>query len=448
MKKLSSKGLLLLLYLVGLSLSHIRAQDLAAATQLSTAGQYQEAEAALLQLLEVEPDNSEIRLAHAYNLAWMGKYKRSILAFKDALRLGANEEEATLGLAYAYAWSHQYGTARTHFSSILRRNVGNFNAKKGIAYTYLWQGNGKTALHYFKEIIAKQPEEYDLYIGQGMAHLQQKNNTAAESSFQMALELQPTSSEALQLLETARRAPNLFEFDIWAGNSWLGQDQQKFGLRGGQFSTQITKRLRAFIKYDNSLALDILNFAQRDKSVPIVTLGGVGEWNKNLLTEAEYGLRIFDAQQYQHLTSIGQVFFLPEGLRVKVGGYAGIGQNMPSEWMTFLSFNFPLVDKLHLEPSYYYVQPPGATGAEHRMQLGAQYRPRAGYEVNIYGFYGNSVLPESSTRIGLYGAGLIGVAPLHPLVSAQLIARYEHGAYFDFTSIAVGLKVRIDRLVQ
>lgn len=448
MKKVMYRWLFLSIGYLSLNTSALLAQDLAQATALSTSGQYGQAERIFQDILNQQPANAAATLAHAFNLSWMGHYKEAIESFKKALDLGANQEEATIGMAYAYAWSHKYALARSAFSQVLRKNQDNLNAKKGIAFSYLWQGNPQAALHYFDEIISKHPQQYDLFIGKGMAHLQSKDNEAAETAFKRALELSPGSAEAIQLIETAQRAPNLIEVDIWGGYSWLGDKEQKLGLRGLQLSAQLAKQWRGFAKYDNSLALDILNFARRDKAAPTVAMGAVHEWNKNLISELEYGIRFLDKDQYQHLVSGGQVYFLPQGIRLKVGAYAGFGQNTNTEWMTYFSLNLPLLENLHIEPVYYFVQPPASNTSEHRIQLGAQYRPATAFEINASGFYGTSSLNENGKRPTLYGWSLTGLAPIHRLLWGQLVLRQEKGVYYDFTSVALGIKVRVDKLVR
>lgn len=400
-------SLYLTLLLCGLTASLAHGQSLAQALQLSQSGRYAEAESAFSQL----PQNAETLLARGFNFSWWGRYD-------DALRA---------------------------FSSVLDAQPGNFEAQKGAAFTLLYQGNAEEAARAFEKLSSQEPSAYDLFIGKGMAWQAAKNYRKAQTAFKRALELQPQSAEARQFLQSAALAPAFLETDIWLGFSRLDGNVNQFNLRGAQLSVQAAKKWRALLKYDNSLALDILNLARRDRNAPLVSAGLVREWNGKSLSEAEYGLRFLDDNQTQHLISAGQVFFLPNNSRLKAGGLLGFGQNLDTEWMVYASYNVPLGEKFRFEPTYYFIQPPNAPGPEHRLQLGLQYQSRTGYQLNLYGLYGNTLILEGEGREPLFGWSLTALAPFSNIVWAQLSLRQEKGVFYNFSSAALGLKVRLNK---
>lgn len=421
-------------------------QSLAEAKLLSESGDHEAAELLFNQLLTEQPQNPEIILAHAYNLSWMGRNKQAVNQFTQAMRLGADTESAQTGLGYAYAWSKQYAQARNTFSSVARNQPDNLEAKKGIALTYLWQGQYEVALHYFDELLKSYPSNYDLLLGKGQALLCNKNKTEAATTFQQALEAQPESIEAKNYLEIAKKASNFLEGDLWLGFSHLDGDENKFGLRGLQLGAQLSSKWRGYLKYDNTLALDLLNFARLNKNAPFIAAGAVREWNSKLLTEMEYGLRFFEGGDLQHLVSGAQVFFLPENIRLKVGGFAGFGQNLSTEWMSYLSVDLPTWQGLRLEPTYYYIQPPNTSNTEHRVQLGLKYHPLGnGLELNLAGLYGQAAVPNESGEKDLFGWTFSGLIPVNQTLLGQFVVRQEKGVFYDFTSVALGLKVRINK---
>lgn len=399
--------LLLLLW----SFSRAQAQDLAQARQLSQSGRYAEAESAFSQLLVQQPQHAETLLARGFNFSWWGRYAEALQAFSDALDA----------------------------------QPGNFEAQKGAAFTLLYQGKAKEAAQAFENLTAREPSAYDLFIGKGLAHQAAKDYRKAQMAFKRALELQPQSAEARQFLQAAALAPAFLETDIWLGFSRLDADVNQFNLRGAQLSVQAAKKWRALFKYDNSLALDILNLARRDRNAPLISAGLVREWNGKSLSEAEYGLRFLEEKQTQQLISAGQVFFLPNNSRLKAGGLLGFGQNLDTEWMAYASYNAPLGEKFRLEPTYYFIQPPNAPGPEHRLQLGLQYQSRMGYQLNLYGLYGNTLIQEGEGREPLFGWSLTALAPFSNIAWAQLTLRQEKGVFYNFTSAALGLKVRINK---
>lgn len=420
-------------------------QPLNHAKQLSQSGAYHEAETIFQKLLNEQPENGEVVLAHAYNLSWMGKHQKAVEKFKRAEQLGANWEDANLGIAYASAWSFHYDEARKIFSDILRKNPDNLSAQKGLAYTYLWQGNNETAILYFDQLIEKNGPSYDLLLAKGQSHLNNGDNNAAKSAFQMALEFSPDSDEVQQYLELARQTSRFLEVNLWSGYSVLGNDENKFGLRGVQLTAKFNNNWQAFAKYDNSLALDILNFVRQNKNIPTLSGGVVREWNKNFSSEIEYGVRFLEEDKIQHLVSGGQVYFLPWNVNIKIGGFVGFGQDLATEGMAYLSLNLPIINSLRLEPSYYYVLPPNNSSKEHRLQMRLQYLFGKGYEVNLYGLYGQSAIADESGNKQIYGWSTSALAPITPSLWGQLIVRQEIGVFNDFTSMALGVKVRFNQ---
>ena len=386
-------------------------QSLAKARQFSQSGLYQEAADMYAQLLSQNPGNPEIVLAQAHNYSWWGQYPEAIKAF----------------------------------SEILAADPGNPDAFKGIAFTYFYQNDLDGALTAFEAAIAKNPDDYDLALGKGLVLLAGKEYSKARRAFERALEIKPGSEEAKRYLQTANLAPGFLEGDVWVGYSQLAGQENKFKLRGLQLGVQAAKNWRAVMKYDNSLALDILNLARQDKNMPMVSAGLIHEWNKKLFSELEYGLRFLDKNQTQQFLSAGQVFFLQQNMRIKLGGFAGFGQNIPKEWMAYASFNLPATAHIRIEPTYYLIQPPNGKGFEHRLQLGLQYQTNRGYQLNLYGTYGNTLVDESAGRQQLFGWSLTALAPFSRSVWGQLALRQEKGVFYNFTSLALGIQVRVQK---
>ena len=403
----NSMIILLFLHLPQLS----SGQSLERAQQYSNAGHYAEAETMMQQLAEQNPDDRAIMLARAYNYSWWGKHQEALSAF----------------------------------SAILALDPDNLEALKGKAFTLFFNGETGPAVLAFETAARVAPGDYDIQIGKGLALLEEKEYKAAQWSFKRALEIRPNSAEAKQHLQTALLAPGLVEGDIWVGYSLLGGQENKINLRGLQLNVRASKKLRAIAKFDNSLALDILSLARSDKAAPMVSAGLIREWGKKSLTELEYGFRFLDKDLTQHFISGGQVFFFQPNIRLKLGGFAGFGQGLPGEWMTYFSANLPATKHIRVEPTYYYIQPPNSPGAEHRLQLGLQFQTNRGYQLNLYGLYGNTLIEEGGSRQPFFGWSLTGLAPFSKSVWGQFAFRQEKGVYYDFTSVALGLKLRINK---
>ena len=391
--------------------SQAQAQTLAKAQQFSNAGRYEEAEKMYQQLIAQKPGDLSIAMARAYNFSWWGRH---IEALKG-------------------------------FSEVLVQEPGHFDALKGSAFAYLYKEDYARSIVAFEQAALLAPNDYDLYLGKGLAFLGDKQYASARAAFTKALSIKPDSAEAKRYLQTVDLAPGFIEGDIWVGYSTLAGQERNVNLRGLQLSLQASKNWRALLKYDNSMGLDILNLASQNRSVPMISGGLIREWNKKLFTEAEYGVRLLEKDQIQHFISAGQVIFLPQNMRIKLGGFAGFGQNLDKEWMGYLSFNLPATPRIRIEPTYYLILPPNSPGVEHRMQLGLQYQTPRGYQLNLYGTYGNTVVPDGAGREQFFGWGLTGIAPFSRIVWGQVAIRQEKGIYYDFTSVSLGAKLRINK---
>lgn len=419
-------------------------QSLSDAVRLSHEGKHAEAEAVFSMLQDARPNDAAAALARAFNKSWMGSQKEAIAGFEGALRLGAEEVSVLSGLGYAAAWSRDFARAKQSFSRVLELDPGNEDATKGLAFTHLWQGNHVEAIRLFDELLVKTPDAYDLNIGKGLAHLGNAEHTSARIAFERALAIDPASEEAKELIQKAPMARPSIEGDVWLGFTQLGENENRAGLRGLQLTAQMGKFTRAWAKYDNTLALDILQFARSGKAAPFLAAGMSRQWNTRLISELEYGVRIFDDNQIQHLISGAQVFFLPNNIRIKAGAFAGFGSNANSEWMAYGSFNVPAGKRFRIEPTYYYISP-DAGSREHRVQLGLQYRSPRDWELNFYGLYGQTRLEGLENSGDIYGWSISGLYPFGKRIAAQWILRQEQSLFYRFTSAAAGVKIRMYR---
>jgi len=384
-------------------------------------------------------------LVQAQEFSHAGKYREAETIFQQMTAHNQGDDAITLARAYNFSWWGKYSEALSAFSQVLSRDPGNAEALKGKAFTHLFKGDSRQAVKAFEEAAGKAPNDYDIHLGKGLALLEEKKYSAAGKSFERALEIQPGSAEAKRYSETAKLAPGIVEGDVWLGYSRLDGKEDRFNLRGLQLSAQAAKKWRIFAKYDNSLALDILGLARQDKNAPMVSAGAIREWNKKLLTELEYGLRFLDRDQTQHFISGGQVFFLQPNIRLKLGGFAGFNQNLENEWMACISANLPATAHIRIEPTYFFIQSPNSPGAEHRLQLGVQLQSNKGYQLSLYGIYGSTLIQEGSRREQLFGWSITGLAPFSKYVWGQIALRQEKGVFYDFTSLALGLKVRLSK---
>lgn len=420
----------------------LHGQTLAEAVYISQNGDYKKAERMFSALKAAQPADPDPVLARAYNLSWMGRHNEAVYEFEKAMALGADKITARVGLGYAAAWGRHYALAAQSFSKVLKQNPQHAEAARGLAFTRLWQGSYHEAIRLLSRRIQLEPDDYDLHIALGQAYLHNADPAQAKGAFERALVINPASDEARQLLKEASARKPFLETDIWMGFSRIDGSKNRAGLRGLQAMLQLKPSTRAWLKYDNTLALDILQFARADRAVPLYAAGLSRQWNTRLISELEYGLRVFDDRRTQHLISGAQVWFLPKNIRFKGGGFVGIGAGRSTEWMAYGALNMPLGRHFRVEPTYFYITP-ALNASEHRLQLGLQYRSSQNLELNLYGLYGRVLSAGGENAGHIRGWSLTGLYPFGEAISGQLILRQEQSLFYRFTSAAAGLKVRL-----
>lgn len=298
---------------------------------------------------------------------------------------------------------------------------------------------------YFKSLVADFPNNAEFLTGLGQAHLLAGENKKARENLYLALGADPSHAGAMAVLNHLRAAPPLLAVDVWAGLTHHDSDRSKLGLRSLQ-ATLFRKGWFWSLKYDNSLGQDILNLAQIGRNAPSASLGASHQWNGKWLSNLEYGVRDVPESAWQHFFNGSQVFFLPSNFHLKAGGFLGINPGLPGEWMVYASAHVPATQYLSFEPTYYIISPFNIQRPEHRAQLMARLRSRAGYELNLSGVYGYGSIagPEVKSR-HLAGWQATGLLPFSRVLWAMFSVRHESGYVHDITNYALGLRYRLER---
>ena len=438
------KNSILLLILVWSASTLLWGQNLTEVVQWSHSGQHAKAERVLATLQAEQPANPEITLARAYNLSWMGKQNEAVTEFQKAIRYGADPATARTGMGYAAAFGRHFSLANQTFRKVLQQQPGHQEAARGLALTRFWQGSYQEAIRLLGQQTEAEPNAYDLHIALGLAQLHSGTPEEARSSFQRALDIQPASAEAKQLIGQTYVTRPFLETNLWLGFTRLDNSENEAGLRGVQATLKWRPDTRLWFRYDNSLALDILQFARAGRAAPLFAAGMSRQWDVRFISELEYGVRSLENQSLQHLVSGAQVWFLPGNARLNAGGFVGFGAARPVEWMGYGSINLPAGRNFRIEPTYFFIQPtPGAN--EHRAQLGLQYRSHNNAECSVYGLYGQTMTPGGENDSSVYGWSVVGAYPLGRVVSAQAVVRHEQSDAYRFTTAALGVQLRFHK---
>jgi hypothetical protein len=259
-----------------------------------------------------------------------------------------------------------------------------------------------------------------------------------------ALEIDPANRVASQLLQNTKGLAAPLELDVWAGYS-KAAELGTFNLRTVQLTGQVAKKLRMFLKYDNSLSLDLSSIVRAEQEAQAFSVGAVLTASPKLTSKLEYGTRILPEGVTQQVFSTEQVFFLPNRMSLKGGGFLGTSQKLNNEWLAYASVRVPLGKTLAVEPYYFYSRVENAPRPENRFLLNCQYRTHSGYELNMGAIYGKAAVSRDISNDNIFGGYAAVLLPFSQTVWGQASLRWEKAPFEQLTAAAFGIKIRLEK---
>lgn len=427
-----------------LAAAAISAQNLAEAKRLAEAGRHSEAEKIYNEALAQNPDNLEALIGAGYNYSWAGQNEQAGERFEQALALSPQNHAALVGKGYNLAWNRQFAAAKYPFFELEKIAPGNQEARKGLGYVYLWQGNGPVAIDYFEKLVLDYPDNIEYYIALAQSYLIENHLKKARLALRSALEIDSTNRVAAQLLQSSYGIAAPLELDVWAGYS-KANEMGIFNLRTVQLTGQVTKKLRMFLKYDNSLSLDLASLVRAEQEAQAFSIGAVTPLVRNLTCRFEYGTRLLPAGVTQQIFSTEQVYFLPNRMSLKGGGFIGTSRQIDNEWLGYLSVRFPLGKTLAIEPYYFYARVENAPRPENRFMLNTQLRSPGGYELNFGALYGKAAVSRDVPKDDIFGGYATVLLPFSQTLWGQFSLRWEKSPFDELTAAAFGIKLRLEK---
>ncbi|MEQ1747745.1 MAG: tetratricopeptide repeat protein [Saprospiraceae bacterium] len=418
--------------------------DLKEARRLAVAGQHEASEAVYNRILSQRPNDLEALVGAGYNYSWWKQYNKARFNFETALSINPAYSEALIGQGYNYAWSGNYEMAKALFERLNKLTPDNPEAIKGMGYVHLWRGNGAGAEPYFWDLATKFPKETEYRIALAQTYLMRHEVKKARIALLSALQIDSTNGTAAELLKSTYGMASPLELDVWAGYSATA-GESKFGLRNVQLSSQLSRKLRMYLKYDNSLTSDLAAFVRKNQEAQALSLGGAIGWNKTLTTRVEFGARFLPDDVTQQLCSGEQIVFFGNGMLVKAGGFLATSDKIANEWMAYAGFRVPVGSWYALEPYYFRAVVEGAARPENRFMLNNQFRTQNGYELNLGLFYGMAGVPEGVTDDEIKGCYVTAILPMSQTIWGQLSFRWEDMPFDDLTVLAAGIKFRLEK---
>ena len=163
----------------------IRRGDFAAATQTYR------------QALQVDPNDSELKLGLARALSLGGHNQESKGVYQQVLAKAPENADALEGLGSTFLRSGQPFEARAVFQRLSARHPGNPEYKIDLARVEARLGNYNHARELLTSVLAFRPHERDAQLQLAYVRLYQRRYTAALADFARMLKADPTDFDAL-----------------------------------------------------------------------------------------------------------------------------------------------------------------------------------------------------------------------------------------------------------
>jgi tetratricopeptide (TPR) repeat protein len=422
----------------------LTAQDLAEAKRLAEAGKHLEAEKIYNAELDKNPDNMEALVGAGYNYSWAKQHDRAHEKFEAALAIEPGNADALVGKGYNLAWRGQYAAAKYPFMALERQQPGNAEARKGLGYVYLWQGNGQVAIDYFEKLVLEFPRDIEYYIALAQSYLIENEIKKARIALRSGLQIDSSNRVANELLNNTYGIAAPLELDVWTGYSKTG-GMGNFNLRTVQLTGQVAKNLRMFLKYDNSLTLDLASLVRTNQEAQAFSIGAVVPWSRSFTSRFEYGTRLLPENITQQVFSTEQVFFLSDKLSIKGGGFFALSNKLDNEWLAYGSVRVPVTQFYAIEPYYFYSRVENAPRPENRFMLNNQLRSAKGYELNLGALYGKAGVGADVENDNIYGGYATAILPFSQAVWGHISLRWEKAPFEELIAAALGVKVRLER---
>lgn len=420
------------------------AQNLQEAKQLAESGQHEAAGRIYQAALAKNPDNLEALIGAGYNFSWAKQYPAAQAKFEAALAIDPGNAEALVGKGYNFAWDGHFDAAKHVFQALEQQQAGSAEARKGLGYVHLWSGNGKVAIDYFEKLVLDYPRTMEYYIALAQSYLLENESKKARIALRSSLKIDSSNRVANDLLLKSYSVAAPLELDVWGGYSKI-DESGNFKLRTVQLTGQIAPKLRMFLKYDNSLTLDLPSLVRSNQDAQAFSIGAIIPWSRSLTSRFEYGTRLLPKNVTQQVFSTEQVYSFEGKLNLKVGGFIAPSNKLPTEWLAYGSVRLPLSQYFAIEPYYFYSKVENAPRPESRFMLNNQLRSASGYELNLGAFLGKASVSPDTDKDRIYGGYATAVLPFSQVVWGQLSLRWEKAALDELLAIAFGVKIRLEK---
>ncbi|MDP6524117.1 MAG: tetratricopeptide repeat protein [Kiritimatiellia bacterium] len=158
------------------------------------AGDINKAEAVCRELLERNPERTNVRIRLSSLLTMQGRFNEACKESGAILEKDPDNFYAHLAMAEAFLKTGLPSLAVDHAKKAVSEAGHIPQTRKLLAQAYLAEGSSDEARTQFEELVLLTPNDIDVVLGLGTAYIQSGKDELAMSVFRKAEEMQPASS--------------------------------------------------------------------------------------------------------------------------------------------------------------------------------------------------------------------------------------------------------------
>ncbi len=156
--------------------------------------------------MDTSTQNIQALFTLAKEQAQKKDFKRAISIYKKILSLDLKNMDAKIALARALSWNGQYNEATQTIDEVLDKDPNNEEALIVKANIHAWQGNHDESIKHLMALLSKNPKnKVDVLLSISRVYLWKNNKNEAKVYIDQALALEPSNTEAKELLKTFQK---------------------------------------------------------------------------------------------------------------------------------------------------------------------------------------------------------------------------------------------------
>jgi YaiO family outer membrane protein len=187
--------------------------------------------------------NPDITFNRARDLARNQLYAQARDLCDEILRSHPDYHDASILKARTYSWEGNYDQARVILKAVREKVPGNRDALYALIDVEMWSGNYEQAIRYLDLALQGQPNNTHLLYRKALALKESGDETASVVIINQILDIDPTYTEAKDLLKTIETSRYLNHIGLgYRGYYFLESDGDPWHLFYGEFG----RRTRVF----------------------------------------------------------------------------------------------------------------------------------------------------------------------------------------------------------